>query len=288
MPEATKVPTLLHLHIPKAGGTTLNHCIYAALLHGHEYREDEPLVFNGVYYYPFGFFRDETCALPESAARVLRRRDLRAVLGHFSYGIHRVLNRPCSYITMLREPVARVVSLLDHIRRFDEPGFEPSGRELHDRLLREDSSVEAFVRHAGLKEVDNDQTRRISGMDPPFGRCSRAMLQRARDNLARFAAVGTSERFDEALVLVHSMFHWDRAPSYLPELVSPTEKGCRELRPQDVAAIREFNELDLALHSFAGELLDERIARLGDGFLEDLHALERRNADVYAKYGHLV
>ena len=39
-----------------------------------------------------------------------RRRRARAVTGHLHYGVHRHMPQTCEYITMLRDPVARVVS----------------------------------------------------------------------------------------------------------------------------------------------------------------------------------
>lgn len=39
------------------------------------------------------------------------RANLRIVTGHVHYGIHRYFSQECRYITLLRDPVQRVVSL---------------------------------------------------------------------------------------------------------------------------------------------------------------------------------
>ena len=83
-------------------------------------------------------------------------------------------DRPTTYITLLRNPVDRVLSLY------------------HFLEAERQTSIEEFVAHPSIKEVDNDQTRRIAGVDPAVGGCTNAMLLKAMENMRRHFAVAAS------------------------------------------------------------------------------------------------
>jgi Sulfotransferase family len=87
---------LVFLHIPKTGGTTLNRII--------EWQ-----------YSPLSIFTIDPYGIRATSERFKtfseeRRRRLRVVRGHLYYGIHEFLPQGRTYITMVREPVARVLS----------------------------------------------------------------------------------------------------------------------------------------------------------------------------------
>ncbi len=86
-----------------------------------------------------------------------RRRAARAVTGHLHYGVHRHMPQQCEYITMLREPVARVVSMYRFI--LDNPR-----NWLHDEVVGSAMALEEFVRRGADPTVDNQQTRLIAGV----------------------------------------------------------------------------------------------------------------------------
>ena len=251
----TENPILLYLHIPKTGGTTLSACIYnhwhAA---GEYYVGEEGYLHSGIYYFPIGFFKDPGLAIPQSVLHGLGRPDLRAVLGHFRFGLHEYVSRPCTYITVLRDPVERVWSLYHHV----------CGRD-------SDVNPVEFATNPPYIEVDNDQTRRISGLEPRLGHCTRATLERAMDNLRRhFSVVGITERFDESLILLKRVFGWQGGLGYYPKNQTRGKRGTTSLTREAVDAIRARNALDIELYDFANELLDEAIASQGASFRDEL------------------
>ena len=83
----------IFIHLPKTGGRT----VAAAL----RYKYPSRTLFLDSLYEPLERIEE----IP-----VERRRAARAVTGHLHYGVHRHMPQECDYITMLREPVARVVS----------------------------------------------------------------------------------------------------------------------------------------------------------------------------------
>lgn len=246
--DVSKDPLILYLHIPKSGGTTLGEFIYNQCQ--NEQDSDEGLIKNGVLFLGDGFFRENDSSIPIPLQKLLSRNDLRAVIGHFAFGIHDYIEKPFKYVTILRNPVKRVCSLYNYLNI--------SGK----------TSLEDFAKYPMYREIDNDQTRRITGVNPEIGQINEEHLEIAKANLRRhFSIVGTTERFDETLVLLQRRLNWQKEIPTFPRNV--TKKKAVRLSDATIKAIESRNLLDIELHKFAGQLLDEMIAAEG----EDLSTL---------------
>lgn len=255
--QISNQPLILYLHIPKAGGTTLGEFIYNQCKNGDE--ADEGLIKNGVFFMGDGFFRENETIYPTQIQNSLRRQDLRAVMGHFAFGIHEFVEKPFQYITILRHPVKRVVSLFHYL-------------DLAGKM-----SLEDFAKNPPYREIDNDQTRRVAGINRAIGEVTETDLEKAKANLRQyFAVVGTTERFDETLVLLKQKLNWTKEiPSY-PRNV--TGKKAEKLTDSDIKAIENRNLFDLELHRFANQLMDEMIQKQGEIFGELLQKQRTLNA----------
>jgi hypothetical protein len=263
----------LFLHIPKTAGTTLKNRIY----HAYSVPGDNGNWFHdGIYYFPYGFHKAEQPGFTQVVREMFARDDLRAVTGHFWYGAHAFIPRPCFYITLLREPVDRVVSLYHHIVGVEDELY-------HDEIVSRDATLDEFVAKFPCREVDNDQTRRIAGVEPPYGQCNGATLELAKRNLRdRFAFVGTTDRFDESLLALQKLLGWEDL-HYLPGLVNPNRPPRAALAPGTISLIVGRNELDVELYAYANRLLDERIAARGEGFAEEVERFRAEN-DRYIEH----
>jgi hypothetical protein len=250
---APTAPVVLFLHIPKAGGQTLGELIHTQTR--AETAAENDLLNAGVAYLTYGFLKERPLQVPEHALPLLARSDLRAVIGHFWFGLHEHVARPAVYVTALRHPVERVLSLYYYTR-------------LHDA-----APLHRFLAEPPFREVDNDQTRRLAGVDPEIGGCTPEMLETAKENLRRrFAVAGTIERLDETVALLHRKLCWPGPVVCHPRNVNAERPAAASLPRATIAAIEERNALDLELWRYASQLMDEAIAAEGDAFDRDLAA----------------
>ena len=225
---------LIFLHIPKTAGTTLNRIIERQ-------------------YSPFAIFTINPYRITASVERLKRlpegrRRRLRLVRGHLFYGVHEFLPQGATYVTMLREPVARVLSAYYFILR--RP-LHP----LHRKLKRERLGVEDCLRLFPHRQ--NLQCRLLAGAEDPATGDER-LLDIAKENLAKsFSVVGISERFEESLMLMAKTFAWE-VPFYENCKVSKTRP---QVDPGAVEMIRDHNRLDLELYEFGKGLFEESLQK---------------------------
>lgn len=238
---------LIFLHIPKTAGTTLNRII--------EWQ-----------YNPLSIFTMDPYRIRATAERFKtlseqRRRRFRVVRGHMYYGLHEFLPQGATYITMLREPVARFLSSYYFILR--RP-LHP----LHRKLKREQLGVDDYLRL--IPHRNNFQCRLIAGVEGTVIGDDR-LLETAKENLAKsFSVVGICERFEESLVLAAKTFDW-AVPYYENRKVS---KNRSPVAPSSIELIREHDRLDIALYEFGKKLFEESLHRKQEAVRDGLTTLQ--------------
>ncbi len=238
--------TLIFLHLPKTAGTTLNRIIE---------QQYSPFSIYTINPYRIKASVERLAQLPEK-----RRRRLRVVRGHVCYGIHRSLPQGATYITLLREPVARVLSAYHFVLR--RP-LHP----LHRRLKRERLAVDDCLRL--FPQFQNLQCRAIAGLGDTAP-CDERLLDVAKQNLTKsFGTVGISERFEESLILISSTFGWELS-FYENRRVA---KSHPRIEPQLEALIREHNSLDEDLYEFAKTLFENALRQKAQAVKEGLAIL---------------
>ena len=243
---------LILLHLPKTGGTTVTTVIR------WQYRRLDPAEF--LEFYANGKDFEEFSAIPYA-----KRAGARVLVGHFAYGVHEYIPRPCRYVTIIREPVERVVSAYRYT-------LSTPTAPLHGELTGSAMSLDEYLhRHQAV----NALTRAAAGRDEA-GEVTEDDLEAAKRNLEGFVAVGLTEHFDASLMLFKRLLDWGM-PFYFSRNVS--SKGPR---PADVSKetreyIRECNALDIELYAYARTLFISRVRDQGTGFEREVQRFRQLN-----------
>jgi Sulfotransferase family len=252
---------LIFLHIPKTAGTTLRR-----ILDGY-YDRDRSFEIVGE---RLKETMEEFISLPAA-----RRAEIMFLRGHMPFGLHEYLPQPNTYITMLRNPTARVISEYYYI-------LTRPAHYLYEPINGKNLDIEKFVSTGLTTETDNGQLRLLTGHidDIKNGGCTRQLLDQAKSNLTKhFAVIGLSERFDESLLLIKKKLGWKRLPLYLKRNVAahrPPEPPKHVLN-----TIRKHNELDYELYQWASERLQQELEQ------EDIQkelAMFRAANSIYQSY----
>jgi galactose-3-O-sulfotransferase len=222
---------IIFLHVPKSAGTTLNRLIeweYPILA---MYTVDPVL---------FRWSRERLWRLPK---RRLKR--FRVFKGHMKFGLHEVLPQPATYITVLRDPIDRMISAFYFMHTY----------KLHPnywKFRREGWTLEDFVKRW---PKSNLQTKMIAGAeyDAP---CTAEMLQNAKENLQYFSVVGLTERFKESLALMKLRFGW-KLESYSSFNVTRARPKKRDLPQSTLDLIAERNRFDIELYEYVAKIFED-------------------------------
>jgi hypothetical protein len=215
--------TVLFMHIPKTAGTALREAIAA------NYRQSE-LAY--LYPSPPGFLMADLRALP-----LEQLRGLRMVIGHFQFGMHDWLPTAAEYITIVREPVARVLSQYRFLCQTQGAGPVPPLEQLLEREL----SV----------NFDNAMVRCFAGVDEREygpGCLNEGHYRRAVSNMRQaFVYVGHQEHLSNAYRSLAKRYDWQPdAPLAMTNVSETKEDGEVPASLQEV--VREYNRWDSMLY----------------------------------------
>jgi hypothetical protein len=188
-----------------------------------------------------------------------QRDAIRLVGGHLPFGVHRIFSKPATYVTLLRDPVERVLS-----------GFYYS-IERHFAATGERVTLEEYVfrkRHYDLG-LNNHQTRVLSGIEylDPFGDfttenarpITRDALGVAIKNLRdHYLLIGVTEEAEQFLARFAGLMGWPRnlIPSLPLRNVTENRPIAKDIEPRIIEEIRRHNQFDLELHEYTKKTFD--------------------------------
>ncbi len=182
--------------------------------------------------------------------------------GHFDFDFLEAV-APAFRLTVLRHPVARMVSLYDYWRGFGDEHIAAISRSVPDNGPRFAASVgfADFIRSPTpfvRSHVENGLTRQLLGRRyDALAADGGAMIALASRRLASFDWIGVTERFDASLQALAELLDLD-IPVPMPRLngsyaASPQGPARRPIRPTqpgraETKLILEKNFGDLALY----------------------------------------
>jgi hypothetical protein len=250
-------PTVIFVHIGRTAGTTL------ARVLGRTYPE------KATYSFPSTDIDGGVAAF--RSLPVDERRRFRLLKGHIMFGIHDAVPRPFTYVTLLRDPVERLISHYFYICQRPE-------HRLHDRLRSTEMSFEEFVGSGITLETDNWQARSISGLHEDFGCCGEDMLRRAKQNIVEhFSVCGITERFDETLVMLQRALRWESKPLYYGRENETRRPNVVDVPREWVEAVEDQNPIDVELYAFVRARV-ERLFEEDEGLREASRHFHKREA----------
>ncbi|MGC8494098.1 MAG: sulfotransferase family 2 domain-containing protein [Syntrophobacteraceae bacterium] len=223
---------LIFLHIPKTAGITLES------IFKREYGKKRTIAIDK------GNFEK---ALSELGNETLGSRQKSILINarHSAFGIHRLIPSPSTYITILRDPITRVVSYYYYL-------LAQKDNSMRDIVVSRHMSLEEFVTSGITFNTDNGQTRQLAGAyDVPFGQCTDGLLSQALDNIDNhFSFVGLTESFDHSLIRMREIYGWRKHPVYIKRNKNKKKPFLTTIPDRTIEIIREHNDLDCRLYDY--------------------------------------
>ena len=238
---------IIFMHIPKTGGLTLRNII------DQQYSKDAILKFS----------RDGCKRIPTNRVDFTK---IRCLYGHNRFGIHEQIPISTTYITMLRDPINRVISTYYFILA------RPQNR-LHQKV--KNMTLEEFITSEDkdiIIPVSNHQTRYLSGTKNPN-------IEKALKNMEEsFKMVGITEMYNESVFLMKQELGWGNI-DYQKRNVSKNRPKHEAIPESVIRLIKERNKLDYILYDTAKENLIKGINQLESTLKKQMSKYVERHSE---------
>lgn len=230
--------TIIFAHMPKAAGISLN--VVMKKQYGiRQFLELNPKI-------PRKAYND---VIEMSIWSLLQ---LRGLSGHVIWGIHEWLPKPFIYITLLRDPVERILSFYAYARS------SPTHR-LHNEMIEKKMSLEEFLTwEKSAHETENLQCKLLSSAYPYRETNMPTVFTNAKNNLQQYFLVGLTEQFEKSLELFSGSFGWKNV-QVERENVTPNRVKRKDVSPQIIKKIEELNKFDMELYEIGNRLFAEQL-----------------------------
>ncbi len=253
------MPRLAFVHLPRTGGTAIQHRLESLVGPANIARVRLP---------------------PDFLAQLDAVRTAPIVIGHFFYPVVRLLG-DVPAATVVREPVERSISVWEYLQwqrhhpdhkvigergirtlsEFAEDAYLAGHvRDNQTRLLGVEYDVESIVVALEAGEMDLPEARRRAAQRESAP-ADEAMLKRAKERLSRMALVGITDELPAFVNMLEERVGGSAGPHLAPDNASPPAIVAHRPERYDEATrqrLAELNALDAELYSFARELWNAR------------------------------
>lgn len=225
--------TIIFVHIPRTGGTSLVKALkshfnkdevfsiskISTMLHGEKWAEIPYLERQANIE---AYFRDLSAK---------KRKSYKLIIGHMNYGWHQYLDNH-SYITFLRNPIDRVLSLYRYIMTY------------RIELTQSDSfSLTDFI-NSGHEEISNGIAKRLTGNHKNETQAGQA-LNNALEIIDSFDFVGLTENMKDSYNMLTSRF---LLKSDELKRKNSTESDQFSFSDEELKRVQQLNTIDTELY----------------------------------------
>ncbi len=180
-------------------------------------------------------------------------------------------------VTVLREPVSRVISHYDYIRR--TPG------DPHYEMVRNMSLEEYSLNKGAGKLGRNVQTYHVARLlQYDLSSLSRRkIVNLAKRSIDQFAFAGILERFQDSLFLLSYIFGWKPIINSRKENVAKSKKTLDQLPASTLELLQSHSWIDQELYIYAKAIFEERFNQMVQDLLDKYGTHDQQSA--YAASG---
>lgn len=258
---------LVFLHIPKSAGTSFKTAV------AQNYKISE------MFFMYNRFKHNEKIKILKSK---LLNNDIKLIIGHIGYGIHKYFSSDIkfNYITILRNPVKRVVSMYFHIlNNIDHPFYNTVSKMTFKEYLLsgiDESAINSQTRFlSGSKfhyeMIGNDD---FIGYDP--FKSEEEMLEHAIINVKEnIEFTGLTELFEDSLMLTKEKGILNRI--YYKTFNKNNHKKY-QIKDEEIRLACELNNLDIQLYDFATKHFNGQIEKHSDSLVKHKSNFKVKNS----------
>jgi hypothetical protein len=244
-------PRWFFVHVHKAAGTSLLHRLRRQFAPDQIYPDESDVAAAG----------DGDSALPHLAPTLLvshlmaryplRRDRIAVVAGHFPLRTTEMLGDPFTTMTLVREPVDRILSSLRHHRAYTPADRDRPLEELYEDPIRFHGMLHNHL--VKMFSLSPDEIRLGDGMMAHVRAFTPARLDDAKQRLAGVDVLGLHDRVDEMCGVLTERFGWRLGEDVHANTTEPVEVSASFRR-----RIAADNADDAELYEYARELWAQR------------------------------
>ena len=231
------------IHIQKTAGTSLREHFLQNFDQSEVYPPREGGRQKVLARYVFGQLLIETPASEQTKYRLFH--------GHMPYAASQKLSfkTPPSTLTVLRDPIARTLSVLGQKKRHRPEFADASLEDIYDK--REIFEGEILNHQTKIFAVPNDSNL-MSGFAPYY--VGPAQLELAKKNLNKVEVIGLQSDIPAFLAELQRKFGWHPLQSVIRKNTGESRQASASL----LARIEADNAIDIAFYRYAVELVKSR------------------------------
>jgi hypothetical protein len=263
--RAAEGPRLALIHLPRTGGTAIQHHLESIAGQANVVRVALP---------------------PDFLEQLADLRSTPIVLGHYFYPMVRLVPG-AAVATVVREPVERSISVWEYLQwQTKHPDHQRlASRDIHSlddfaedaelgghvrdnqtRLLGVEYDVEAIVAAFESGEICLEEARSLAA-EAESEPADEAMLARAKQRLGQMVVVGVTEELPDFVRVLEGHVGLGPGRVLQPDNASPPDTVERRGETYDGATrqrLAEINAFDVELYRFARQLWDSQREPIGD------------------------